>query len=54
MLPLANSLDHCFNPNLAKNKSGASPAQVQLNPNHRVCQSGDKATINVKKANLQY
>ena len=54
MLPLANTIEHCFNTNAVKNRVTINRKVKQINPNHRACQSGEKATINVKKANLQF
>ena len=59
MLPLANTLEHCFNTNIIRNKSSINRKTKQLGPNslnhnHRICQGSERATINVKKAHLHY
>ncbi len=59
MLPLTNTIEHCFNTNTVRNRATINRKIKQVNPsflnhNHRACQSSEKATINVKKANLQF
>lgn len=54
MLPLTNTLEHCFNTNVTKPKTTINRKTKRLNPNslnhnHRVCQGSERATINLKK-----
>ena len=47
MFPLNHSINQNFNPNIVKkNKQAMNSTSDHLNINHRICQAGDKATIN--------
>ena len=55
MFPLNSSSKQNINPNLIKKTTQAmNCVSEQINLNHRVCQAGDKACINRKKANMQF
>ncbi len=49
MTQYANHVSYSFNPNNTRNTGSINHRGQQINPNHRVCQSGDKITINRKK-----
>lgn len=49
MKQFAGNGNNILNPNLARHKAVINNHGNQLNFNHRICQSGDKTTINSKK-----
>jgi hypothetical protein len=49
MTQFTNNGSNILNPNMARKKASINNHGNQLNFNHRICQSGDKITINSKK-----